>query len=563
MLDHESLALKDILLSENICTEEQLQEIEDECGRSGKPFSEVVVNFGLLTNDQLLRLIADSLGTEVMDVRYISIPGEVIKMIDPEMARAYGILPVEFDGATLKVVSRQPLNYQIGEELRFITGVDIQIVVAAEDQIAEAVEKFYPITIGTVHDMLVELSNTRKDFNPDDESQTYAAANETPVVRFVEVILQQGVKDKAADIHFEPFEKDFRVRYRVDGAMREMPTPPRSMAVPVISRIKIMSHLNISERRRPQDGRIQLRVFGKQVDLRVSCLPTSWGESTVLRILDRSVVNLDLEVLGLGMDVIEKIREIIRMPNGIMIVTGPTGSGKTTTLYSCLREINEISDKLLTAEDPVEYEIDGIIQLPINDGVGMDFLRALRAFLRQDPDRIMIGEIRDFETAQMAVQASLTGHFVFSTLHTNDAAGSITRLLDMGVEPFMISSSLVAVLSQRLIRRVCKNCRTGYVPTDEELKRMRTSREEVGDRKFFYGKGCPVCNDTGYKGRKAICELLVVDGTIVDLITQNAPTSVLQRQAVKQGMRSIQVDGINTILNGESSVDEVLKYVLT
>ncbi len=563
MLDHESLALKDILLSENVCSPEQIQEVEDECERSGKPFNEVLVNFGLLTDEQRLHIIAENLGTEVMDVRYISVAPEVIKMIDPEMARAYGILPVEFDGITLKLVSRQPLNYQIGEEVRFITGVDVQIVVAAEEQIEEAIEKFYPVTIGTVHEMLVELSNTQKDFNPDDESQAYAAANETPVVRFVEVILQQGVKDKAADIHFEPFEKDFRVRYRVDGSMREMPTPPRSMAVPVISRIKIMSHLNISERRRPQDGRIQLRVFGRQVDLRVSCLPTSWGESTVLRILDRSVVNLDLEVLGIGMDVIEKIREMIRMPNGIMIVTGPTGSGKTTTLYSCLKEINEISDKLLTAEDPVEYEIDGIVQLPINDGIGMNFLRALRAFLRQDPDRIMIGEIRDFETAQMAVQASLTGHFVFSTLHTNDAAGSITRLLDMGIEPFMISSSLVGILSQRLIRRICKNCRTAYVPTDEELKRMRLTREEVGDRKFYYGKGCTVCNNSGYKGRKAICELLVVDSHIIDLITQNAPTSALQAQAVKQGMRPIQQDGLNTILNGESSVDEVLRYVLT
>ncbi len=563
MLDHDSLALKDILLAENVCSEEQLQEVEEECERTGKPYTEVIVNFGLLTSDQVLKIIADSLGTEVMDIRFISIPSDVLKMIDPEMARANGIIPVEFDGITLKVVSRQPLNYQIGEEVRFITGVDVQIVVAAEEQIDEAMEKFYPVTIGTVHDMLVELSHSTKNIDLDNESAAYAAANETPVVRFVEVILQQGVKDKAADIHFEPFEKDFRVRYRVDGSMREMPTPPRSMAVPVISRIKIMSHLNISERRRPQDGRIQLRILGKQVDFRVSCLPTSWGESTVLRILDKSVVNLDLEVLGLGMDVITKIREIIRMPNGIMIVTGPTGSGKTTTLYSCLKEINEISDKLLTAEDPVEYEIDGLIQLPINDGIGMNFLRALRAFLRQDPDRIMIGEIRDFETAQMAVQASLTGHFVFSTLHTNDAAGSITRLLDMGVESFMIASSLVAVLSQRLIRRVCKNCKTAYVPTDEELKRMRITREDVGDRKFYYGKGCTVCNNSGYKGRKAICELLVVDNTIVDLIVQNAPTSALARQAAARGMRTIQTDGLNTILNGESSVDEVLKYILT
>ncbi len=563
MLDPESHSLKEILLSENICTVEQLQEAEEESERSGKPYKEVLVNYGLMTNEQILQVIADSLGTEVMDIRYISIPDNIVKMIPPEQARAYGIIPVEFDGITLKLVSRHPLDYQISEEIRFITGHDIHIVVAADAQIDDALEKFYPMSIGTVHEMLVVLSNNQKEINPDDENAARDAANETPVIRFVDVILQQGIKDKAADIHFEPFEKDFRVRYRVDGSMREMPTPPRSMAVPVISRIKILSNLNIAERRRPQDGRIQLKVFGKQVDLRVSCLPTSWGESTVLRILDRSVVNLDLDVLGMGKDVLEQIRDMIQLPNGIMIVAGPTGSGKTTTLYSCLKEVNHIGDKILTAEDPVEYDVEGIVQLPINDAFGMNFLRALRAFLRQDPDRIMIGEIRDFETAQMAVQASLTGHFVFSTLHTNDAAGSVTRLLDMGIQAFMICSSLVGVLSQRLIRRVCKNCKTPYDPTDEEIKRLGMTRETLAGRKFYYGKGCTVCNNTGYKGRKAICELLVVNGKLVDLIAQNAPTSALQRQSVAQGMRPIQEDGMNAILSGESSADEVLKYVLT
>jgi type IV pilus assembly protein PilB len=361
-------------------------------------------------------------------------------------------------------------------------------------------------------------------------------------------------------MHFEPFEKEFRIRYRVDGALYEMPPPPKSLAIPVISRIKIMSGLNISERRRPQDGRIQIKVGGKPVDLRVSCLPTSHGESVVLRILDRSVVNLSLDSLGMGQDVLDKLREMIHRPNGILLVTGPTGSGKTTTLYSGLKEINSIEEKLLTAEDPVEYDIEGIIQLPINEAVGMTFHRALRAFLRQDPDRIMIGEVRDIETAKMAIEASLTGHFVLSTLHTNDAAGTVTRLIDMGVEPFLICSSLVGVISQRLIRRVCKNCKTPYEPSDEELQRLEIDRGDVIGKKFYYGKGCEVCNQSGYKGRKAICELLEVTNPIIELIGKKAPTSTIRDKARELGMRTIREDGLQAIINGESTTDEVLRY---
>jgi type IV pilus assembly protein PilB len=405
--------------------------------------------------------------------------------------------------------------------------------------------------------MSIDLS---EDDLEDNDKDLEDLANGAPIVRFVDVILYQAIKDQASDIHFEPFEKDFRIRYRVDGALYEMPPPPKSLALPVISRVKIMSGLNISERRKPQDGRIQLKVRGKAVDLRVSCLPTTFGESVVLRILDKSVVNLDLDVLGMGQDVMDKLRELIHLPNGILVVTGPTGSGKTTTLYSALKEINTIDEKLLTAEDPVEYDIEGIIQLPINDAVGMTFHRALRAFLRQDPDRIMVGEIRDLETAKMAIEASLTGHFVFSTLHTNDAAGTITRLIDMGVEPFLICSSLVGVLSQRLIRRVCKNCKTAYEATDEELERMGVEREDIGGKKFFYGKGCSTCNQTGYKGRKAICELLVINNQMIELISKNAPTSTLRTKAIELGMRTIREDGLQAIINGETTVDEVLRY---
>ncbi|MFA6103120.1 MAG: ATPase, T2SS/T4P/T4SS family [Victivallaceae bacterium] len=561
MLDSESQSLKDIILGEGISNEAQLQEIEEEHERTGKPFREVLINYGILTDAKILELIANSLGSEVVDLVRGDVTKNVIDMIDGETARAYGVLPYDFDGHTLKLVSRNPLNYQISEELHFILGHDIQVMVAAENQIDTAIEKYYPADVGSVHDMLSEMSTDLSDENFEESDKDLEdLANQAPIVRFVDVILYQAIKDQASDVHFEPFEKDFRIRYRVDGALYEMPPPPKSLALPVISRVKIMSGLNISERRRPQDGRIQLKVRGKPIDLRVSCLPTTFGESVVLRILDRGVVNLDLEVLGMGQDVLDKLREMIHMPNGILVITGPTGSGKTTTLYSALKEINTIDEKLLTAEDPVEYDIEGIIQLPINDATGMTFQRALRAFLRQDPDRIMVGEVRDLETAKMAIEASLTGHFVFSTLHTNDAAGTVTRLIDMGVEPFLICSSLVGVLSQRLIRRVCKNCKTAYEPTDEELERMGVEREDIGGKKFFYGKGCSTCNQTGYKGRKAICELLVMSNPLIELISKNAPTSVIRNKSIELGMRTIREDGLQAIINGETTVDEVLRY---
>ena len=563
MLDPENQTLKDMLLTESICTEEQLIEVEEEHQRSGKPLSEILIDYEIISEEGLLDLIANNLGTEVVDLSKTDVEKQTIDMIDADTARMYGVVPITFDGNTLTVVSRNPLNYQLTDELRFILNHDINLVIAPEKQIDVAVEKYYPTDIGSVHDMLSEMNIEQKDdLDPfaENDAELENVANEAPIVRFVDVIMYQAIKDKASDIHFEPFEKEFKIRYRIDGALYEMKPPPKSLAIPVISRVKIMSGLNIAERRRPQDGRIQLKIGGKPVDLRVSTLPTSYGESVVLRVLDRSVVNLDLDVLGIGEDVLEQIRGMIKMPNGIFIVTGPTGSGKTTTLYSAIKEVNHIEDKILTAEDPVEYDVEGIIQLPINESIGMTFGRALRAFLRQDPDRIMIGEVRDLETAQMAIQASLTGHFVFSTLHTNDAAGAVTRLIDMGVEPFLITSSLVGILGQRLIRKVCSNCKTAFDPTDEDLVLLHLERSDVGDRKFYYGKGCSVCNETGYKGRKSITELLVCNPQIKELIVQSAPTVVIRDRARELGMRTMREDGVRSILNGETTMEEVLKY---
>ncbi|MGZ8920433.1 MAG: GspE/PulE family protein, partial [Limisphaerales bacterium] len=394
----------------------------------------------------------------------------------------------------------------------------------------------------------------------DDLPDVTKLADATPIVKFVNLVLFQAVNDRASDIHFEPFEDEYKIRYRVDGALYEMAPPPKHLSGPIASRLKIMANLNISERRLPQDGRISLNLGGRQIDFRMSTLPTQFGESVVLRILDRSAVNLDLEALGLPKHVYDYTADAIQQPNGIFVVTGPTGSGKTTTLYSCLRKINTIDSKLLTAEDPVEFDIEGIMQVHINEGMGMTFMKALRSFLRQDPDVIMLGEMRDLETSQIAIQASLTGHLVLSTLHTNDAPGAVTRLVDMGVEPFLISSSLMAVLAQRLVRTVCKNCRTPFEPTENQLSLLNLSPHDIGDKVFYYGRGCPTCNDTGYKGRKGIFELLSVTDPIRELINERAPTVVLRQKAVEEGMITLREDGLRGIFEGATSIEEVLKY---
>jgi len=389
----------------------------------------------------------------------------------------------------------------------------------------------------------------------DDAAIMADLADAAPIVRFVNLVLYQAIQDRASDIHFEPFENEFRIRYRVDGSLYEM-SPP----LPVVSRIKVMASLNISERRLPQDGRIKFAIGNRQVDLRVSTLPTQFGESVVLRVLDRTAVNLEIESLGFPKYVYDYVSEVIQRPNGIFVVTGPTGCGKTTTLYSCLRRVNTIDSKLLTAEDPVEYDIEGIMQVPINEAVGLTFSKALRAFLRQDPDIIMVGEMRDLETAQIAIQASLTGHLVLSTLHTNDAPGAVTRLIDMGVEPFLISSTLMAVLAQRLVRTICKDCRTPFEPTESQLALLNLSPHDLGDKVFYYGRGCSNCNDTGYKGRKGIFELLVVNDSIRMLINERAPTVVLRQKAVELGMVTLREDGLRSIFEGDTTIEEVVKY---
>jgi len=392
------------------------------------------------------------------------------------------------------------------------------------------------------------------------EADIEQLAGQTPLIRFVNLVLAQAIRDKASDIHFEPFEHDFKIRYRIDGALHEMSPPSKNLALPIISRLKVLAHLNIAERRLPQDGRIKLNLGGRAVDLRVSTLPTQFGESVVLRVLDQSSVRLELGQLGLPAAIQSGVEKVIRRPNGIFVVTGPTGSGKTTTLYSCLKALNTTDSKLLTVEDPVEYEIDGVMQVPVNLAAGLTFARALRTFLRQDPDIVMVGEIRDLETAQIAIQAALTGHLVLSTLHTNDAPSAVTRLTDMGIEPFLLASTLEAVLAQRLVRRLCPVCRAAYEPPEVLLLQLGVEPAQMSGRVFYRAVGCAACNLIGYKGRIGIFEFLPMTDALRELVVQGASLVRLRQQAVAQGMTTLRISGLAAILAGETTVEEVAKY---
>jgi type IV pilus assembly protein PilB len=544
----------------------QAEDVLSEVELNGKTVAQAMIDGGFIDENGFYQTIANGLGTDLIDLTERDIVPEILRLIPSGLARLHGALPVEMSGPTLRVALVDPFDLHAAEDLRFALGKDIQVIVSPTDQIEDLIKQHYGTDTTSMEEVLKQLGQSGELLSASDrregngEAAVEAEANATPIIRFVDLILYQAIQDRASDIHFEPFENEFKIRYRVDGALYDMSPPPRHLALPVISRLKVMANMNIAERRLPQDGRIQKHIAGRNVDLRVSTLPTQFGESLVLRVLDRSIVNLDLEALGMPDYIYNFLLETIERPNGIFIATGPTGSGKTTTLYSCLRKVNTIDSKLLTAEEPVEYDLEGIVQVPVNEAIGLTFARVLRSFLRQDPDRIMVGETRDLETAQIAIQASLTGHLVFTTLHTNDAPGAITRLIDMGVEPFLISSTLEAVLGQRLLRNICRQCRATYQPNETLLAELGISRQEIGDKQFFYGKGCDACNNTGYKGRKGIYELLKVTDPIRELINERAPTVTLKQKAVELGMVTLRQDGFRSIFAGDTTVEEVLRY---
>jgi len=566
MPDEISSPLLSLIRENGLIDDLQYEEVAGEIKRTGTAVIQVLQDFGIMKLDDILHVEATALGTEVISLKDREISPDALKLIPAKVAQMYHCLPVALVNGTLQVALAEPLDPNAIGEIGFAAKRDVQPVVADPAEVLKGIERFYGQEDNeSFSEILKELDANKKIAREvveagEDAKAAEALANEVPIVKFVNLVLQQAVQDRASDIHFEPFETDFRIRYRVDGALYEMAPPPKHLALPVTSRIKIMANLNISEKRMPQDGRISLTVSGKQIDLRVSCLPTAFGESIVLRVLDRSSVSLDLDALGLPKYVYDFTSEVIQRPNGIFVVTGPTGCGKTTTLYSCLRRVNTIDSKLLTAEDPVEFDIEGIMQVAINESLGMTFGKALRSFLRQDPDIIMVGEMRDLETAQISIQASLTGHLVLSTLHTNDSPGAVTRLVDMGVEPFLISSTLMAVLGQRLVRTICKNCRTPFEPTEQQLGLLGLSPYDLGDKVFHYGRGCSNCSDTGYKGRRGIFELLVVSDAIRTLINERAPTVVVRQKAVELGMVTLREDGLRSIFDGDTTIEEVVKY---
>ncbi len=565
--------IQDFLLqqcvAEGIVTPALAADIVEEHQRTGTPIRDLLIDMEALTEERLLDLIARQMGAYVVDLTEQPIDRDVAKVIPASAVRMYNVVPIAVEGNTVTLATSDLLNLQVVDELKFVLTRDIQFVVARAQDIKNAITDLYGNISESVGEMLSALESELREAGDvvqlkkgqeDNVVELEQMANQTPVVRFVNLVLYQAVQDRASDIHFEPFENEFKIRYRVDGALYEMAPPPKSLALSVTSRIKVISGLNIAERRLPQDGRIKLTIGGRPVDFRVSTLPTQHGESVVLRILDQSVVQLDLENIGFPDDIYETFTYDITKPNGIIVVTGPTGSGKTTTLYAALKRLNNIESKLLTAEDPVEYDVEGIMQIPVNEAIGLTFARVLRSFLRQDPDIILVGEIRDRETSEIAIQASLTGHLVFSTLHTNDAAGAITRLIDMGVEPFLISSTLEAVLAQRLVRTICPHCKTAYQPEPRILELLSLTKESVGDRPFYFGAGCKQCNNTGYRGRRGIFEYLRITDPIRDLINKRKPTLMIRDKAVEMGMRTLREDGIRCILDGYTTVEEVMKY---
>ena len=547
----------DVFINAGLMDNALSRDVVEEMSNSGKELWETLLDFGIISSpEDFWNVIATEVGAQ-----YISLEGfvpsqEVLDMLPAAQARLNGALPVEYrEGEGLYVCLEDPLNPQTVDDLRIVTGKDIYLYVAADYEVRARISEYYGGTEAAMGDLMNDLVNMSVSSLDGSEE-----ANSVPIVRFVNLVITQAIKEKASDIRLEPSEHEFKIRYRVDGALYEMAPPPIHLAAPIISRVKVMAGMNIAEHRVPQDGRIMMRVGDNNVDMRVNSLPTQHGESVVMRVLDRNNVSLDLNNLNLSPAIHEYILDTVNMPNGIFVVTGPTGSGKTTTLYAALREINTEDTKILTAEDPVEYDIDGIVQVPINEGIGVTFPRVLRAFLRQDPDRILVGEIRDQDTAQIAIQAALTGHLVLSTLHTNDAAGAVTRFIDMGVQPFLLAATLLGVLAQRLVRTICPYCKIPYTPSRGLLNQLGINPALLAQQQFFTGERCDKCGNTGYKGRKGIHELLNASEPIRELITKNVPSITLKQKAIELGMHTLREDGIQNIFDGHTTIEEVLRY---
>jgi type IV pilus assembly protein PilB len=554
-----------VLIDLGFVDDDTLWEILDEAKNAGLPVGQIAVNRGLLNEDQLLQALGEQHGLKVVNLMEVKPQPEALQLVPETMAGVYKVLPLTYKDKVLTIAIGDPNNLPAVDDLRNLLSCnEVIALLSTPAAIAEAMNKAYAGREESIIDVLQEIEKDpelgqRKAETSIDLESMVEMAEAAPVRKLINMVFLLAIRDKASDVHFEPFEDEYKMRYRCDGTLYEMVPPPRHLGAAIASRIKVMSNLDIAERRLPQDGRIELNVGGNPVDMRVSVLPTMFGESVVIRVLDRTVVSLDLNKVGMEPEMLAQFRQIIGKPNGIILVTGPTGAGKTTTLYSALNELNVISDKIITTEDPVEYDIDGIIQCPINHEIGLTFASALRSILRQDPDKILVGEIRDLETAQIAVQASLTGHIVFSTLHTNDAPSTITRMRDMGLEPFLITATLEAILAQRLVRKICEDCRMEFEPSKEMLMELNLTPDDVRGRKFYYGRGCDRCNNTGHRGRMGIYEFMVINDDIRDLISQGASTDELRNACRRLGMTTLRTSGMNAIYKGLTTIDEVVR----
>jgi len=561
-----------ILIKMGLITREQVNEalrIQKERGGKVK-IGQIFLEMGLVKEKDLAIALAGQRGMEYVDIDNLEIPQEVISQVPAQMAKTYRILPISYDSKRnhLTVVLDNPDNFRATDDLSTLMGFTVEAKVTDPDALNTAMNKYYAEEEESLTELIGEIESDKglaslqgRDASIDlDELKE--AADSNPVKRLLNLVLLKAIQDKASDIHFEPFENEFKMRYRIDGVLYEMVPPPKHIALALSSRIKVMANLDIAERRLPQDGRIPLMVGGSPVDLRVSILPTMFGESVVLRILDRKQVDLRLDMLGLTERDVGIVRQLINKPNGILIVTGPTGSGKTTTLYSALKELNTIDSKIIIIENPVEYDIDGLIQVQIRPEIGLTFAKCLRSILRQDPDIVMVGEIRDLETAEISIQASLTGHLVFTTLHTNDAPSTIARLLDLGVETFLVTATLEGIIAQRLVRRICTNCKTEYQPTEEQLMELGLTAADTAGKKFYYGRGCDMCNNTGYRGRTGLFEIMTFDDEVRDLIMNQASTAVLREAARRKGMRTLRENGLELIYSGITTLDEVARETI-
>jgi type IV pilus assembly protein PilB len=551
----------DILVKRGTLGPDQLVEARNLQQQTGAKLQDALVKLGYASMDDIMSAIAEFHGMQFVNLADMTIPPSVIELVPESVARENVVLPLAQENGALKIIMSDPSDFDTLQKLQFILNKDIQPVLAAREQIIEAINRHYGQTeTESVDSMLQEFTDTQIDFTETETAAQMAAADESdaPVVKLVNLIIQEAISLRASDVHIEPFIDRVRVRYRIDGVLVERDSPPRRLLAPMISRIKIMGNIDISEKRRPQDGRIKMTVQGRHFDLRVSILPTNHGQSAVMRILDRTSIQVNIKELGFGEEDYKRFQAIIKRPNGIFLVTGPTGSGKTTTLYSALNELNRPDRKILTAEDPVEYYLPGINQVEVKHQIGLDFARIIRAMLRQAPNIILVGEVRDKETADTAVQASLTGHLVFSTLHTNDAPSAITRLADIGVQPFLIASSIIAIMAQRLVRVVCPKCKEPDQPPEAEIKAAGITVAQAKQANFCRGRGCSYCHHTGYRGRKGIFELLRMNSAMREMTFNREPTQAIRRQARLLGMRTLLEDGVAKAVTGLTTLDEVL-----